>query len=238
MRRVARRWGLARKRLDALHALSFGLQRLEGPADPVQALVDALEAAFGFEYGAILLRDEATGRLVPRALASRGLSAAALESDKAHVAARTDLPGKGITGWVAEAGESARIGDVRADRRYQAVREGVRSELCVPIRIRGRVAGVIHTETSRRNAFSRADQRVLEVLAGHAALALELERWRTAAGPGWQRDERIATACAYCRRLRSTQGEWLGVEPFLERETGIAVSHGVCPACFEALFPE
>jgi len=77
--------------------------------------------------------------------------------------------GEGITGWVAQTGESARVGDVTQDRRYVSVRRDVRSELAVPLEVQGEVRGVINVDSDRADAFSEEDQELLQELAIQAA---------------------------------------------------------------------
>ncbi len=80
--------------------------------------------------------------------------------------------GEGITGWVAQVGKSARVGDVTQDKRYVSVRTGVRSELAVPLEVRGEVRGVINVDSDRHDAFSEADQELLQELAALAATVI------------------------------------------------------------------
>ena len=77
--------------------------------------------------------------------------------------------GEGITGWVAEYGKPARIGDVTQDPRYVRVQDLVCSELAVPLTVRGEVRGVLNVDSERENAFSETDEAMLIDLAGHAA---------------------------------------------------------------------
>ena len=77
--------------------------------------------------------------------------------------------GEGITGWVARHGQPALIGDVTQDKRYVSVRRDVRSELAVPLEVRGEVRGVINVDSERVNAFSLDDQELLQELALQAA---------------------------------------------------------------------
>ena len=51
--------------------------------------------------------------------------------------------GEGITGWVAETGKPALVGDVTQDQRYVSVRRDVCSELAVPLDVKGEVRGAI-----------------------------------------------------------------------------------------------
>jgi signal transduction histidine kinase len=77
--------------------------------------------------------------------------------------------GEGITGWVARAGKPARVGDVRTDPRYIAVRMEVRSELAVPLEVQGELRGVLNVDSEAVGAFSAEDQELLEALAVQAA---------------------------------------------------------------------
>ncbi|MGC9944718.1 MAG: GAF domain-containing protein, partial [Verrucomicrobiota bacterium] len=77
--------------------------------------------------------------------------------------------GEGITGWVARHGRPARSGDVTEDKRYVSVRRDVRSELAVPLEVKGEVRGVINVDSDRVNAFSADDQELLQELALQAA---------------------------------------------------------------------
>lgn len=81
--------------------------------------------------------------------------------------------GEGITGWVARTGRAARIGDVRQDKRYIMVRPEVRSELAVPLEVKGEVRGVLNVDADRTDAFSAEDQALLEALALQAATVIQ-----------------------------------------------------------------
>ena len=41
----------------------------------------------------------------------------------------------------------------------------------------------------------------------------------------------LPTVCAWCRRVRSSQGEWS--EPDLPELDGRIATHGICPTCLE-----
>lgn len=77
--------------------------------------------------------------------------------------------GQGITGWVAQTGQPACVGDVRKDPRYVMLRPGVRSELAVPLEVQGELRGVLNVDSDRENVFTVADQELLQELAVQAA---------------------------------------------------------------------
>jgi len=81
--------------------------------------------------------------------------------------------GEGVTGWVARSGKPARVGDVASDSRYVSVRAGVRSELAVPLEVRGEVRGVLNVDSDRVDAFSSEDQELLQELAVQAAKVIQ-----------------------------------------------------------------
>ena len=77
--------------------------------------------------------------------------------------------GEGLTGWVAQSGLPACVGDVLRDKRYVSIRRDVRSELAVPLEVQGEVRGVINVDSDRIDAFSADDQELLQELAIQAA---------------------------------------------------------------------
>jgi signal transduction histidine kinase len=81
--------------------------------------------------------------------------------------------GEGITGWVARAGKTARVADVRQDPRYIMLQKNVRSELAVPLQVNNEAHGVLNVDSDRPDAFSAQDQELLEALAAQAARVIQ-----------------------------------------------------------------
>jgi len=81
--------------------------------------------------------------------------------------------GRGISGQVAQTGQPIRIGNVRGIQNYLDVDQRTSSELCVPIKLKDRVLGVINAENIRTDAFSMDDELLLGTLAGQLATAIE-----------------------------------------------------------------
>jgi len=85
--------------------------------------------------------------------------------------------GEGIMGRCAEIEAPLRVDDVRRDprsaRRDVDEREGIRSMLCVPLRVAGKLLGVISAFSTRLAAFSAHHQRVLEAFAEQAGIAVQ-----------------------------------------------------------------
>src|SRR6266404_1423089 len=85
--------------------------------------------------------------------------------------------GEGLMGRCAEIGQPIRVDDVRRDprsaRRDVDEREGIRSMLCVPLRVGGTLLGVISAFSTRPAAFSAHHQRVLEAFAEQAGISIQ-----------------------------------------------------------------
>jgi len=159
--------------LLAVHQASQRLQLLHSPEELAQEIIRVLEGAIGYEFGAVLLIDEGTHHLKPFAISDQGKGSAFIQSDKDYISSQAPQLGRGITGWVVQTGESVRLGDVTQDPRYFSMRTDIRSELCVPLRVDARIIGVVNVETSRPDAYSEADQRVLETIAAQIGIAIQ-----------------------------------------------------------------
>ncbi len=162
--------------LSAIHLASQELQGLHTPMDLAKATIRILETILGYEHGSVLVVDEATGALIPYTTTEQIEGQYSVEADKTRIQEFDICLGKGITGWVALHGESVRVDDVREDERYIAVRQNVRSELCVPMKVGQKTIGVVNVESPRLAAYSEDDQRVLETVASQIAVALENAR--------------------------------------------------------------
>jgi len=90
--------------------------------------------------------------------------------------------GEGIAGWVAKHGEQVILPDVESDPRFakridEATRCETRSVICVPLRSRLRVLGVIQLVNADISQFKEQEIFFLQALCDYAALAIENGRW-------------------------------------------------------------
>ena len=86
---------------------------------------------------------------------------------------------EGINGWVAQSGEPLNVPDVRVDARYRfedEMEKAVRSELAVPILLKGTVIGVLDAQSRTEAAFNDLDVFTLQTVAGQLAVAIENAR--------------------------------------------------------------
>jgi putative nucleotidyltransferase with HDIG domain len=149
--------------LDLLHAVSAASSRARGLEETLQAVVRQIKDRLGYEHVWIMLVE--------------GSSLRVRATDEATRTSIEDLPlDQGITGWVARHGIPVLVPDVSTDPRYVAAITTTRSELCVPLRVDGRVIGVINAESPRLHAFSTADLQVLTTVAGEVAALIDRAR--------------------------------------------------------------
>jgi signal transduction histidine kinase len=149
----------AYERLKVLYQVSNVIHSTLDPQQALQLILREAVRIMRASSGSVVLINPYNGVLEIHA--SAGLPANA-----------SDLKlrmGEGITGWVARRGKPARVGDVRQDPRYVMLRPEVRSELAVPLEVLGMVRGVLNVDSDRENAFSQADQELLEELSVQAA---------------------------------------------------------------------
>ena len=137
--------------------------------DLVKGLVELLREIVAGDAAVILLLEAEESRL-------RLVGAAGLEG----LPERDVLipVGEGIAGRAAATGSHESVTPVPSDTPLEAVlaKAGMTSALVVPMKIEGRVSGVIAVARRGAAAFPDADQRLLELVADRAALAIEHAR--------------------------------------------------------------
>lgn len=146
-------------RLDALYQVSNVIHSTLEPQEALQLILQEALRLMRATSGSAVLLNPTTGFL--EILASAGLPPNAGEL-KLRI-------GQGITGWVARTGKAARVGDVASDPRYVMLQPGVRSELAVPLEVKGEVRGVLNVDSDRLEAFSPEDEELLEAFATQAS---------------------------------------------------------------------
>lgn len=48
----------------------------------------------------------------------------------------------------------------------------------------------------------------------------------------------LIAICASCKNVRNAQGVYISLEHYFRERFGVRFSHGICPCCFETLYPE
>ena len=84
--------------------------------------------------------------------------------------------GQGITGTAAATGHSVRVSDTSKDPRYINAIDSVRSELAVPLVVRGKCVGVLDIQSRHLDYFTPDQQNILTLLGSRLAIAIENAR--------------------------------------------------------------
>lgn len=159
-------------KLAVIRTLERRLVLSRDEAKIAQAMVEAVREVLGIEDCGLFLVDEEGQRLI---LAAHSLGCPPgpekfpLDSER------------GIVPAVARLGETIYyVPDTSQESRFWPGTRPNRSELCVPLKVKGRVLGVLNAESEELDAFSLEDRQLLEVLANASAVALENVRLFTA----------------------------------------------------------
>lgn len=160
------------KQLSVLHEVALISTKVESIDTLIERTTEIIgKSLFPDNFG-MLLMDEEKSVLLPHRSYRFGIA-----SDRST----TEISlGQGITGQVAQIGQPIRVGSVRRIHNYLQIDQSTSSELCVPIKFKDRILGVINAESSRTNAFSTDDELLLGTLAGQLATAIEQLRAVTA----------------------------------------------------------
>lgn len=84
--------------------------------------------------------------------------------------------GEGITGAAAASQEAILVPDVHRDDRYLNSLDAVRTELAVPMIVRGRLVGVIDVQSTQKDAYNEYDRAMLRLIASRVASAIDNAR--------------------------------------------------------------
>ena len=139
----------------------------------LQTIMDKMAEYFRPDTWSLLMVDEAHDELY----------FAIAVGDKAEVLKNVRLKmGEGIAGWVAKNGEARVVPDVSTDpvfasRVDQATKWETRSVICVPLRSKLRVLGVIQLVNVEMSRFTESELFFLQSLCDYAAIAIENARW-------------------------------------------------------------
>ncbi|MCS7285928.1 MAG: GAF domain-containing protein [Anaerolineae bacterium] len=154
------------EKLKIIHKLGRELVMAQDEDYVIQAVLEAAYSALGFKTVAYLEVDR-----TENIIRLRGIKGYELSRDFS-----LPLDGeKGLTVAAVRSGELLYVPDVTKDPRFvPGPRElNTRSEVDIPVKVRGEVTGVLNVEDEREDAFSPEDIRLLTTLADYMGIALE-----------------------------------------------------------------
>jgi signal transduction histidine kinase len=197
-------------------------QALSSTLDVDQVLVtlmDELRRLLNIPSSSVWLVDAGTNELVCR-------HAVGLQSE---VVRGWRLPlDVGVSGWVINHGQSLMLPDAQADERHyteidQKSKLAVHSMLCVPLKTRGNVIGVLNVVDTAVNRFATSDKTLLELLANSAAIAIDnaglVAALRQQTAELQSRNEELdAFAHTVAHDLKGPLGPLIGYAEILEKD--------------------
>ena len=156
-------------------AALYEVSRLIGSSLDLQTVLDQVMDAIikltGAERGFLMLLDD-DGNLVPQV--ARNIDQKTLESGDFHVS-RT------VTRQVVDSGQPVLTTNAQEDPRFagqaSVVANALRSIMATPLRVRGRVTGVVYVDNrARTGLFRPEDLAALDTFGGQAAVAIDNAR--------------------------------------------------------------
>ena len=158
--------------LTALYGISQAIGSSLDLAEVLNEVMDQIISLTGAERSFLMLVASDTGELEFRA---------ARNMDQETIASSAFEISRSIVNQVAESGEPIVTTNAQMDPRFKAqesvIGYNLRSILCVPLRVRGRITGVIYADNRiLASLFSDRDRDLLTAFAGQAAIAIENAR--------------------------------------------------------------
>jgi diguanylate cyclase (GGDEF)-like protein len=168
--------GLERKikELTVFHEVGKALTSTLDLSEVLQTIMEKVSSFFRPDTWSLLLIDDETGELYFEIATGEGSESLRQVRLK---------PGEGIAGWVAARGEPLIVPNVGADPRFaprldEMTKFQTRSVVCVPVRGREKILGVIElVNYAAELRLSEDDVFRLQALADYAAIAIENARY-------------------------------------------------------------
>ena len=130
-------------------------------------IVDIVKRETNADRVSLMVLDESSQQLSIEAAA--GLPGEIVNSTRVMV-------GQGIAGSVAQSGEALLLNGA-VNHAWAGEGEPITSAICVPLKVKGRVIGVLNSSNiAREGSFTRSDLDMMTILAGQAAIAIENAR--------------------------------------------------------------
>ncbi|MCM8783588.1 MAG: GAF and ANTAR domain-containing protein [Candidatus Omnitrophica bacterium] len=156
------------KQLKALSKISEAITSDLYLEDILKLIVNVTAQVMDSKICSLFLLDEKKKELVVKA--TQSISEAYNKKQNLKL-------GEGIAGRVAQEGRPIIVLDVRKDPRYVnqsiAKKEGLCSLLSVPLKVKGRVIGVLNIYTANLHRFSKEEVDILMTVANQAAIVIE-----------------------------------------------------------------
>ena len=176
--------------------------------------VHHISERFGFYHAGLFLVDEAGESAVLQVASSEGGRQMLARGHKLKVGE------EGIVGYVAATGDPRIALDVEADAVFLDNPDlpSTRSEVALPLKVRGQVIGVLDIQSTQESAFSEENVAILQTMADQVALAIANARLLEESQSALRELETL-----YGRRVREIWQERQARQPAAYRYTGVGV---------------
>jgi signal transduction histidine kinase len=158
-------------RLKAAHSIAMEISSSLDLEEALKTFVNRIASYMGVEIVSIMFLDNEKRRLVIKI--AKGLSEEVIKDSNISI-------GDGVSGWVGRTGEPLLIKDLTKDARFTKS-DGSRyyndSLLTVPLKLGGRVIGVVNVNNkASKDIFRQDDLELLNTIADISVIALENAR--------------------------------------------------------------
>jgi len=154
-------------RIEELYLMQRVAQKINSILDLdtlLDQIVGDVASTFGYNRLAVLLKENNTEELV---IAAGWTGELCLKGTRFKIGQEA-----GMSAHAAASGETFYAPDVRKVPFYIAGEADTRSEIDIPLKVRGEFIGIFNIQSTEMNAFSSERIRLLEALAGHVATAI------------------------------------------------------------------
>jgi sigma-B regulation protein RsbU (phosphoserine phosphatase) len=227
-------------RIEELYLLQRVAQKINSTLDLdllLDQIVGDVAKTFGYDRLAVLLKEDNTDELV---IAAGWTGELCLKGTRFKIGQEV-----GMGAHAAATGETFYAPDVRKVPFYIAGEADTRSEIDIPLKVRGELIGIFNVQNTEMNAFSPERVRLLEALAGHVATAIanarmfqrerfekermarELEEARTVQSglfPATAPAARGFEITGVCRPCREVGGDWYDYIPLADGRLAVVLA--------------
>ena len=155
-------------KLRVLLEVSQELASPEGYGALPEKILELLLKIMSVDRAVLLLVDEKTGKLEPKAY----------KFSDPNATADLDFYSRKITNFVLNQGDAIISDDASLDRRFDSsqsiIQQSIQAAMCAPLKPRDKAIGVLYVDNlSRGHAYQKEDLEFLSSLANQAAIAIE-----------------------------------------------------------------
>ena len=157
------------KKLNTIYDLNSKMILSKNEDEIINIGLDAIQKVLKFNHCSILFLDKIKNELYVRA--HRGYSE---NIDNIRFPINREL---GFVTLAFNCGKLINAPDVRNEKRYYEFHSKIKSNIVIPLNLRGKPIGVLNVESNKLNAFNEGDENLLKTLANEISTALSNHKY-------------------------------------------------------------